>query len=94
MVSLSDMILKSQTLIEKNILYENIFVRQNIIYKNVWQKHNKYPKKVKQHIYEIMKKCVRQISIRKCLTKHEKIQTSKKNMSDNIYKNIFQCQTK
>ena len=29
------MILKSQTLIEKNILYENIFVRQNIIYKNV-----------------------------------------------------------
>ena len=25
-----------------------------------------------------MKKCVRQISIRKCLTKHEKIQTSKK----------------
>lgn len=41
-----------------------------------------------------MKKRVRQISIRKCLTKHEKIQTSKKNISDNIYKNIFQCQTK
>ena len=31
-----------------------------------------------------MKKCVRQISIIKCLTKHEKIQTSKKNMSDKI----------
>lgn len=40
-----------------------------------------------------MKKCVRQISIRKCLTKHEKIQPQK-NMSDNNYKNIFQCQTK
>lgn len=32
-----------------------------------------------------MKKCVRQISIRKCLTKHEKIQPQK-NMSD---KKIF-----
>lgn len=41
-----------------------------------------------------MKKCVRQISIIKCLTKHEKIQTSKKICQTNIYKNIFQCQTK
>ena len=61
----------------KRIIENNLSDKKNI-YKNVWHKHNEHPKKVKQHIYEIMKKCVRQISIRKCLTKHEKIQTSKK----------------
>ena len=41
---------KNKRIIENNLSDKKIFIKMS---------DKKYPKKVKQHIYEIMKKCVR-----------------------------------